>query len=439
MSSISLRLNSYNVQVDVGAIASLRSLDHASGAPRQEVAIPANTDGESVDIPVAPGRWLVEATLPSGEVLTEEVEVPPDGTVPVVFEALEPSPHEWLSWQKLVGNVPGENAVRRSFERYSLRLAPEQDLLEIIEMGYRDGLSAEPVSRRVRTDKLALPPAPAPAPADADVLSSGSSFAPELAPCRLVGSDGETRWRSILHGGESIGTALSPQMTDPLTQSHLFVEGGDARFLSAHWGLDRFLVSLPQPWTDTRTYQDLPAQVLVRFDPDAEATRIGVAVEDRGFGAIIGMMTSAALPRAVTVAHQAQHLLLGKMQNPLAAAAGGYILVAGGATDGPWMQWIDNLCDWFPHIPDGAILRGAILLRFPRDENSADEARKSFLEGFERGLPYYSAGVAWLLDGLTTFADTDPEIDRKMKLVRQVAQRIDQSQAFTVLKLDGRT
>ncbi len=65
------------------------------------------------------------------------------------------------------------------------------------------------------------------------------------------------------------------------------------------------------------------------------------------------------------------------------------------------------------------------------------EAKASLLEAFDRGIPYYSAGVSWLLDGLTQFAD-DVAVAEKMKRVHRVALRLDVSQAFTVIRTSER-
>jgi hypothetical protein len=74
----------------------------------------------------------------------------------------------------------------------------------------------------------------------------------------------------------------------------------------------------------------------------------------------------------------------------------------------------------------------------PRSGCGYDQAKASLFDAFERGIPYYSAGVAWLLDGLTLFAGEDPEAEERMKLVHKVAQRLDVSQAFTVIRLSDK-
>ena len=114
------------------------------------------------------------------------------------------------------------------------------------------------------------------------------------------------------------------------------------------------------------------------------------------------------------------------------------LLAAGDREDDSWHGWIDNLANLFPDIPDGAILKASLRLRFPKSESSAEEARASLLDAFDRGIPYYSAGVSWLLDGMTQFAD-DPAVANKMKLVHRVALRLDVTQAFTVVRISDRT
>lgn len=124
-----------------------------------------------------------------------------------------------------------------------------------------------------------------------------------------------------------------------------------------------------------------------------------------------------------------------KLENPLAATAGGYILVAAGDPKKQgWHGWLDNLEGSFPTLPDAAVLRGSLLLRTARDQADIDKAREAFLRAFDRGIPYFSLGVSWLLDGLTVFSD-DPGVRSRREKVQRVAKRLDLSQAFTVIRV----
>jgi hypothetical protein len=149
-------------------------------------------------------------------------------------------------------------------------------------------------------------------------------------------------------------------------------------------------------------------------------------------------MTASTLPKAAVAVKQSYDMLFRKMLNPLGAAAGGYVLLAAGEGSGTdWHPWIDNLNDNFPSISDGAILKASLRLRFPKNAASYVEARTALLEAFERGIPYYSAGVSWLLDGMTLLAD-DPDIEKRMRLVHRIALRLDLSQAFTCIRVSDK-
>ena len=60
---------------------------------------------EPLTVSVEPGRYLVKAILPSGEILTQEIDAAGPERVSVDLVS-EDSPHEWLSKQQLAGAVP---------------------------------------------------------------------------------------------------------------------------------------------------------------------------------------------------------------------------------------------------------------------------------------------------------------------------------------------
>jgi hypothetical protein len=132
--------------------------------------------------------------------------------------------------------------------------------------------------------------------------------------------------------------------------------------------------------------------------------------------------------------------------NPFAAAAGGYILLTTQMDTEKryWHGWIKNLMKWFPWIPDGAIQFGWFMLH--KGQNAGDEAaaRNALLTAYQRGLPLYSAGVRWLLDGLTLLADQDREDGRHdaellaaLADVHAVARATDIQQPLTSIRLGG--
>ena len=69
-----------------------------------------------------------------------------------------------------------------------------------------------------------------------------------------------------------------------------------------------------------------------------------------------------------------------------------------------------------------------------------EEARDALFKAYGRGLPFFSAGVRWLLNGLTIFADDDDTEAREMaKRVHRVSLRTDMSQPFTVIRMGPRS
>ena len=438
MTSLALRLEKHFVTTSMGAVATLQRIADEGGAAvrhgrRLDLIIPANADGSAHEVAVDPGRWLVEATLPSGEVITEEVEVESGQDVRMTLHAAEHSPHEWLGWQHLVGNVEGDRTLRklraraqemmeRATKAVGARLDDSRliDRLEDSRLVERLGdLGADLAERLIK--RIADPPA-------VHLCEHQSSLR------------GAEAWTRILDPDPALAIACSPAQEDRDAATWIYRLTGPTRvdqrqFAHIAWLGERFAVSLPLPWPALSGDELQPVQMMVRRSPHDGRVQIGTIVEDPDFGTMAGLMTASTLPQAAIAARQAHGLLFGKMMRPLAAAAGGYVLLAAGAGgDEDWHGWIDNLDHLFPSIPDGAILKASLRLRFPRDKGAPAQARAALLDAFERGIPYYSAGVSWLLDGLTTFAD-DPEVEEKMKMVQRVAWRIDLSQAFTVIRI----
>jgi hypothetical protein len=140
-------------------------------------------------------------------------------------------------------------------------------------------------------------------------------------------------------------------------------------------------------------------------------------------------------------------MLFSKLENAIAAAAGGYILLGNwrgqpGDRDADWFAWIENLQNWFTWLPDGAIQHGWIKLRTQTGPADVEAARESFLKAHGRGIPFYSAGVRLLHDGLTLLSNdaraarrTDEEVESALASLRAIALRTEMRQAFTTIRL----
>jgi hypothetical protein len=150
-------------------------------------------------------------------------------------------------------------------------------------------------------------------------------------------------------------------------------------------------------------------------------------------------MTQGALPTAERLFNQAQaeDALLEKHSNPLGAAAGGYVLLGTEHSSEPkeWHRWVSNLMNGFDWLPDGAIQHAWLKLRHRQSPDDLDEAHYALLDAYRRGLPFYSVGLQWLIDGLTLFAARDNDAAEMLQNVHRVAWRTNLQEPFTIVRL----
>lgn len=114
--------------------------------------------------------------------------------------------------------------------------------------------------------------------------------------------------------------------------------------------------------------------------------------------------TNAAWDWARDVDEIAEEFLYFKLQDPAAAAVGGYFLLKIRELD-LLHNWTHNLADWIDWMPDGAIIHAWHL--FAQAESKPDQradltaqARDRLLQAIERGIPLYTEGLRLLRDGL---------------------------------------
>ncbi|HUG30216.1 MAG TPA: carboxypeptidase-like regulatory domain-containing protein [Candidatus Limnocylindria bacterium] len=413
-----------------GAVATVYPLESGSEASRQTFVISAGS-GEARLVEVPAGRYLVEARLPSGETVAKEVEVGEGGHEPVDLQG-KGSDHEWLSWQRLVGNV-GRGAAAVSGVEAPTAGGPEEA---------RAGDAAPPMAGLPVARWIADPADPLRGDrnsADAwellakaiDVTSRTvlGHLAPRGAK-RMEASDGDRDHQLYRLCGDGAAPSSQPirDQGSPLPRRYLLVESRD-------W---IELVCAPVPWYNQATSEQSVVEVLVRAAPAHGEAASATALRDSDFGAALSYMTIGALSEARQIYEQARDMLFGKVVNPLAAAGGGYVLLgtdpAGEAAD--WPDWIENLRTWFPWLPDGSIQAGWLKLKRRRDQADVDDARAAFHEAVQRGLPFYSMGIQRLVEGLTMF-EGDPETDRLLAQVQSVAWHANLQQPFTTLRLKG--
>jgi len=458
--SLRLRLYKYlgGEAAGSGAVANVLALDKAGAREprrdRRNVVIPAGLNATPLTLEVEPGRYLVEAALPSGDVASLQVSVEEGAGLPVDLVPAH-SPHEWLSWQQYLGNVPsragelpapwqpiGASAAsgRRS-ARPALDLMEEWSMTRVVATLSGPPPQAVPPARpsptvfwighpvaalsgleRAHEDAWALLGQKA---VRRDPLAALAAQPPPVVA--RVEHDAEHELARLGRNGP-----LGPQERDT---------GGSGptprRYVlsSSTSGIVE-LACVPLPW-ETETGGPVAVELLVRRDPLPGEATLAMSPRDPNIGPALGYMASGSLANARLLFEQARELLYGKFRNPLAAAAGGYVLTATEQADErqDWQAWVPNLAMWFPWLPDGAIQHGRLLLRHRRGKEDVDLARAALFAAYDRGLPFYSLGLQWLVDGLSLFAARDREARTRLAKVQAVAWRANLQQPFTTIRL----
>ena len=143
MSRLRLRVNLFpDVPTgDTHVLANVYPADEAtrgSGRGVRDQLIPA---GDQYDryatIDLTPGRYVVEVDLPSGRNISSDVEITQDEPEPLELEP-GPSPHEWMSWQHLVGNVGDGQRFQYACRNLGDGIALDQELdLQVVVAAQR--------------------------------------------------------------------------------------------------------------------------------------------------------------------------------------------------------------------------------------------------------------------------------------------------------------
>jgi hypothetical protein len=110
-------------------------------------------------------------------------------------------------------------------------------------------------------------------------------------------------------------------------------------------------------------------------------------------------------------------MLMGKVQDPIGAALGGYALLRLNEID-RLHDWADNLANWFAWLPDGPVLAGEAAARRGHDQQAAD----FFALSLDRGLPIFSEGLSLFVNRMPQLiADDDLTEDSRTRLRERAA------------------
>jgi hypothetical protein len=323
------------------------------------------------DVTVPPGAYLVRVHLPSGELVSTQVDVKDGESKWVVLAPVSESPSESLGWAYYA----------KSITRAGLGWAgPRQ--------GYWVG------------EVIASAGGTRPLP------DSGGPVVREVPPPRL------DLWSHDPIGGWLAGqfrapnaVDTSPRREDPRLMAHLQLQLP----LGQHWLQVQPGDSVRAPIFEASKFVALPAsqrgvEVLVIYDAaPAQADPLNVIIHSANpqAEAVLAYLTEGAYVAARAVAgevvDQAERWL---RDDPVSATIAGYYLLRAGRTAGRH-DWTAGLADDVPWLPDGCAIHGWQLLH--QDQPDADRARRRFLQAEGRGLPLFTQGLRLLLDGLGMF------------------------------------
>jgi hypothetical protein len=211
------------------------------------------------------------------------------------------------------------------------------------------------------------------------------------------------------------------------------------------------LVSMPWAWwlksSDDHPIPDHPIQILRESYSegtwDENVGRTMLTVRDEKWYPLLEFLASGRLAEAETIVEGVvdQDVLLDalsmKRKGPLVAVAGAIILIARTTSIAPqpWDPWLDNLADWFPHLPDGKILLGCRRLQQARSMADFRTSFEHLHAGFNRGIPFMSATIQMLSLALAQLGCEFEEAEAMRRHVAAVASRVVPDQPFVVMRL----
>lgn len=388
-----------------------------SGELVKEFDVPIGYAAMPAKLDLPPGPYLLRARLPSGQTVSAQITVKPGEVNEVVLNAFG-TEHEWLSWHHFASGEAARG--RRRIEDKSF-------------LGASSGVRFE-------------------------ATVAGNPM-PEVSLIAAVGDGSFQRYAFKPYDTQHIvtddGTQIEAATYQDEDYTRIKVRAATSTqapnwrraYVHARLGDDlQQITVLPMPWLPLEPkYPQVGSwmEVLISRPSAVRGRSSGYAppsiitstlARDPVFGSLINFFGAGDLRTATRltseIEEQAKYFLYMKLTNPFAAAAGGYVLLAGQAdpANDKWGDWTENLSNWVGWLPDGPIIRGWLLLR--RDDQ--DGARSCFVTAASRGIPIYTAGLKLLLRGLIAVgADKDEgELAKALQSVRPFAAAVDPTNPF---------
>lgn len=426
---------------------------------------------------VPEGRYRLDMRLPNGRVVRETRNLIEGERKAVRFE-VETSAHEWLDWQTVTGNVPGARvyeALRRSYEEAADSIFKSERPTRV---------PGQIVALPDRIPDFWTPPGPAAGGTEisqtnlsvrlpGDIFWSNGrnlNFGPLRSPPKIY--EGNATMRSLTNLqrpaydeapsiNEDSDELVSlwtvrfpraetlPHIEHPARRSSTDRPKPARRSIAVLKSSDATHVAfLPRIWS----VYDQPVEIQLLYDESIANNRsLRVSLVDAERSALLGYLGSSQMTEAAIAfgSHRLGEDILTEMKykrrNPLAAAAAAYVglgFEVGSEQRDNWSPWLKNLMNWFPAIPDGAILYARDRIDRAKTKDDLRLALRALIRAHRRGPPYFSVGVRHLLACLDYFA-SDPEqygvragtFEAIRRQAASFALLTDPSQAFTVLTL----
>lgn len=366
------------------------------------------------------GFYELQAVLPSGEILTETAELHPGETLPVVLTASEPR-----NRQRAWGHFSGaKNASPTDVILMKSGASIHEPIRDFWKFEASAGVEVVAGSQRFHGRHW----------------RAWYDYLVARAARREVG---EPEPPLGVEDDKHLDFTMSVELAGPMTPSRVAFRLLNGYHEVADVGLVRPFamikgtnstraVSLPWPWW----IADDPDQVFLELfvSQNEDQLLAEPVIRDSRAGGLFAYLNSGRAGLAGEMLSVARQALFEKQHNPLLAAAAGYVLLSTDASRNmkQWPEWLQNLSAWFPHFPDGPILRAKWLLERGGD-NRFEEAAVLLRAAYERGLPFFTAGVTWMIDGWRQLAAADPQAEEILAEMRTVARSIDFSRALTSL------
>ena len=391
----------------------------------REMVVPA---GQMVEEDLPHGLYNVQLRLPSGRVLQRNVTIDEDSHETYQFFE-DFAPNAGFSLQESVGRdgqkvlaeavVASGNTSNEDYEQAltkAAQLASDKRTIsrDLSRFEVTPEIEDEPTPPRLATLRVHQGDAP-----ELDAAPAWDSNAPETS--------------TELHGDAALWRIAFVSDAPPQRATRRWAKvdlpGGGVE-----------VASLPLPWFCPANDEFSSAEVLV--DPSRSGAATSVAVCDARLAGLLAYLDRGQAGSAGPLLEQLEKddvirdAIEGKRRNPLAACAAAYVgLAVYNPTEHEvWDRWLGNCMDWFPDVPDAAIVHARRLILRPTGPDDNAKAADALRKASKAGIPYFSAGVALQREMLTVLAPDHPDLAPLAAKAARLSSRVDPGQAFTVLR-----